>query len=173
MMSTATFKRCPTGTSLLCLYKPFNHPSDLTYINMRRSPWLQEVRIDPRDGMLSTWVLKAQGIEISWKARVTDSTRGERIAWHSLDGLKNRGSVQFAQVSQAAAPEVKSRSAPSQSSVTLAIEFDVPEFLARAFDNNFIGKFVRERLAADLKRYRMVVLRKRRLQRLEEQQKAA
>jgi len=125
--------------------------------------------------MLSTWVLKAQGIEISWKARVTDSTRGERIAWHSLDGLKNRGSVQFAQVAQAAAEEAKNRSsgAPSQSSVTLAIEFDVPDFLARAFDNNFIGKFVRERLAADLKRYRTVVLRKRRMELLEQQRKAA
>lgn len=59
------------------------------------SPWLQKVRIDPDEGMFSTWVLASRGIEISWKTRFTAKARGESIAWRSESGLKNRGSVRF------------------------------------------------------------------------------
>lgn len=133
------------------------------------SPWLQEVRIDPNDGMLSTWVLAARGIEISWKARITANARGEIIAWRSESGLKNRGSVRF--VPNTTAVNGSAAKATSTSNVTLAIEFDVPDFLAKAFDSNFIGRFVRETLAADLKRFRGAVLRSRRLKTIAEQSK--
>lgn len=122
-----------------------------------RSPWLQEVRVDANDGMLSEWVLFSRGITISWKARITAAARGEEIAWNSVSGLRNRGSVRFAD-------------APIGSAVTLSIEFDVPQFLASSFDNAFIGRFVRETLNSDLKRFRGAVLRTRRLQRIEQQQ---
>lgn len=120
--------------------------------------------MDPQDGMLSEWVLFSRGIEISWKARITTDAGGEKIAWRSESGLTNRGSVTFADVQRRGTNAVSS-SIP-QSSVTLTIEFDVPDFLAQAFDNNFIGKFVRETLLEDLKRFRGAVLRKRRQRRM-------
>lgn len=90
---------------------------------------------------------------------ITDATRGKRIAWRSVSGLTNRGSVSF----------VNAASKQGKSSVTLAIEFDVPGPLASVFDNNFIGRFVRETLLSDLKRFRAAVLRKKRQRSLERQ----
>lgn len=105
------------------------------------------MRVDPRDGMLSTWVLFSRGIEISWKARITANQRGELIAWNSVSGLTNRGNVKFVDVT-----DDESRS--PKSSVTLSIEFSVPDFLAEAFNSSFIRKFVGETMLSDLKRYR-------------------
>lgn len=78
--------------------------------------------------------------------------RGEIIAWKSESGLPNRGKVLF----------VKDDPSGSKCTVTLAIEFDVPSAIAKAIDNDFIGRFVEETLLADLKRFRTVALRERR-----------
>lgn len=50
----------------------------------------------------------------------------------------------------------------SKSKVTLAIEFDVPPAIAKAVNNDFVGRFVEETLLADLKRFRKVALAQRR-----------
>lgn len=78
--------------------------------------------------------------------------RGEIIAWKSLSGLPNRGKVLFR-------PEGES---VAKSTITLAIEFDVPPAIAKAIDNDFIGRFVEDTLLADLKRFRKVALAERR-----------
>lgn len=48
------------------------------------------------------------------------------------------------------------------SEVTLAIEFNVPSAIAKAIDNDFIGRYVEETLLADLQRFRKVALSQRR-----------
>lgn len=78
--------------------------------------------------------------------------RGEIIAWKSLSGLPNRGKVLFQPAGDA----------PAKSTITLAIEFDVPSAVAKAIDNDFIGRFVEDTLLADLKRFRKVALAERR-----------
>lgn len=129
------------------------------------------------DPDVSRWTLAARGVEISWKASKftqlaakgmrfeprrqyltfssslignTEVRRGEIIAWKSESGLPNRGRVLFQ-------PEGKSKS-----QVTLAIEFDVPAAIAKAVNNDFVGKFVEETLLADLQRFREVALALRR-----------
>lgn len=80
----------------------------------------------------------------------TKVKRGEIIAWISETGLKNRGRVTFEQVQN------------NGCRVTLAIEFDIPAAVARAVDNDYIGKFVVSTLSADLNRFRKVALHYRR-----------
>ncbi len=98
-------------------------------------------------------------VKCGTKTGITDATRGRRIAWRSISGLTNRGYVLFVDAPEREATQEKS-------SVTLAIEFDVPGPLAKVFDNNFIGRFVRETLLGDLKRFRAAVLRRKRQQRV-------
>ena len=80
----------------------------------------------------------------------TNVIPGELIAWKSESGLTNRGRVLFAKEGE------------KSSNVTLAVEFDVPGPIARAIDNDFIGRFVEETLLADMKRFRSIALQKRR-----------
>lgn len=72
------------------------------------------------------------------------------IAWKSESGLPNRGRVTFV------------KKDIDTSLVTLSVEFDVPGAIARAIDNEFIGRFVEDTLMADMKRFRNVALLKRR-----------
>lgn len=77
--------------------------------------------------------------------------RGQIIAWKSESGLTNRGRVVFEDKGQ------------QNCSVTLAVEFDVPQSIASVINNNdFIGRFVEETLMADMKRFRSVALLNRR-----------
>lgn len=76
----------------------------------------------------------------------TQVRRGEIIAWKSETGLTNRGKVIF-------------RKQPNhQCTVTLAVEFDVPEAIATLMKNEFITNFVEKTLLADMKRFRSVAL---------------
>lgn len=83
--------------------------------------------------------------------------RGETIVWVSETGLKNRGRVTFEEVAGG-----------DKCRVTLAVEFDVPEVVASAIENDYIGKFVEGTLQADLQRFRSVALRYRRQLRVAE-----
>lgn len=82
----------------------------------------------------------------------TEVRRGEIISWKSLSGLPNRGKVLFRPVDGSSC----------KSTITLAIEFDVPPAIARAVKNDFIGRFVEDTLLADLQRFRKVALLERR-----------
>lgn len=84
----------------------------------------------------------------------TKVVRGQIIAWKSENGLTNRGRVVFEDKSD--------RGGSPRSSITLAIEFDVPGPVARIIDNDFIGRFVEDTLLADLQRFRKVALAERR-----------
>ncbi|CDF38300.1 unnamed protein product [Chondrus crispus] len=93
------------------------------------------------------WVLTVQYSRLAHTGNL-EVRRGEIISWKSLSGLPNRGKVLFRPVDNSS----------TRSSITLAIEFDVPPAIARAVQNDFIGRFVEDTLLADLQRFRKVVL---------------
>lgn len=68
--------------------------------------------------------------------------------------MRNRGRVVF--------KDKSGNEGTPKSSITLAIEFDVPGPVASIIDNNFIGSFVESTLLADLQRFRKIALAKRR-----------
>ncbi|GAB0497142.1 hypothetical protein MMPV_008465 [Pyropia vietnamensis] len=132
------------------------------------SPWLKSVKVDSTDPAISRWTLAARGVEVSWQARNTSVIAGELIAWQSMDGLSNRGSVKFedvppaqaAVVDSAAVPAGRPAAAPADlTAVTLSVAFDVPAPIARVLDNAVVGKYVEQTLLADLRRYRTEVLK--------------
>lgn len=131
------------------------------------SPWLKSVKVDATDASVSRWTLAARGVQVSWQARNTSVIAGELIAWQSMDGLSNRGSVKFEDVPPAPAVAAAAAAAggppatrPADvTAVTLSVAFDVPAPIARVLDNAVIGKYVEQTLLADLRRYRTEVLK--------------
>lgn len=146
-----------------------------------RSPWIKAVRIDAVDPLLSHWTLNTYGMTLNWKARkwsreqmqaeniifkkkagkewltrdatgMTTIEPGARIAWKAEEGLPNRGRVLF----------TREADDDSRTSVTLAIEFDVPSAVAFAFRSTFVASLVERTLLEDLKRFRDVALGKKR-----------
>lgn len=134
------------------------------YIDLERmplwSPWLRRVEIDPDDSSLSRWILGFRGFEFSWRARILESRRGQIIRWESVDGFRNRGRVEFSDVSDGRS---------SSTCVTLAVAFDIPDGVARVSSgisqlwsdsaagdesDNAAARIMRNTLQADLTRFR-------------------
>lgn len=164
-------------SGLACLTRPSTHRGPPASALLRRSPpgspWLKSVKVDDTDASVSRWTLAARGVSVSWQARNTSVIAGELIAWQSMDGLSNRGSVTFKDVAPApaaaaAAAAVAPPSAPAGppaarsadlTAVTLSVAFDVPAPIAAVLDNAVVGKYVEQTLLADLRRYRTEVLK--------------
>lgn len=132
------------------------------------SPWLKSVKVDATDASISRWTLAARGVSVSWQARNTSVIAGELIAWQSMDGLSNRGSVKFEDVAAAPAAAAVAPAVPAGrpaarpadvTAVTLSVAFDVPAPIAAVLDNAVVGKYVEQTLLADLRRYRTEVLK--------------
>lgn len=65
----------------------------------RWSPWLKSV--DYLDSVGETeWTLNVRGVEFRWKAMSTLLDNPKGILWESSSGLKNKGSVEFIEVSE-------------------------------------------------------------------------
>ncbi|EME26526.1 cyclase/dehydrase [Galdieria sulphuraria] len=111
------------------------------------SPWLRSVQVDPKQPEIATWNLSARGLSVSWRSRNTRVERPHIIAWESLEGLPNRGSVQFQEKGD------------NCTQVELTVEYKVPRFLKVLLSNSFVGKFVERTLLEDLKRFRLCALR--------------
>eukprot|EP01039_Chlorochromonas_danica_P006860 gene6860-7582_t len=60
----------------------------------RWSPWLEDVQYDRSTG-LSVWTLSSMGLRYSWHANNTHMDPPYTIQWESLDGLPNKGKVEF------------------------------------------------------------------------------
>ncbi|GJQ15910.1 hypothetical protein GpartN1_g7701.t1 [Galdieria partita] len=110
------------------------------------SPWLRSVQVDPKQPEIATWNLSARGLSVSWRSRNTRVQRPHIIAWESLEGLPNRGSVQF------------QKKGDECTQVELTVEYKVPRFLKVILSNSFVGKFVERTLLEDLKRFRLYAL---------------
>eukprot|EP00172_Hildenbrandia_rubra_P000829 Plantae.Rhodophyta-Hildenbrandia_rubra.ctg14713.p1 GENE.Plantae.Rhodophyta-Hildenbrandia_rubra.ctg14713~~Plantae.Rhodophyta-Hildenbrandia_rubra.ctg14713.p1 ORF type:complete len:227 (-),score=36.22 Plantae.Rhodophyta-Hildenbrandia_rubra.ctg14713:991-1671(-) len=122
------------------------------------SPWLKSVQVLDKgndefgNGAISRWTLASKGLSFSWRARITSVRPNEIIAWESISGLKNRGSVTFVEVG--GDDEV--------TEVCLKIAFNVAKPLAGLMGMGFISGFVTNTLLDDLKRFRTMVLEEKR-----------
>ena len=61
------------------------------------SPWLDEVVYHPNTGT-SLWSLSTFGFTFSWRAQNVEVVKHRVLSWESLDGLPNRGRVEFTPV---------------------------------------------------------------------------
>mmetsp|Transcript_7818 Transcript_7818/g.13401 ORF Transcript_7818/g.13401 Transcript_7818/m.13401 type:complete len:226 (+) Transcript_7818:54-731(+) len=113
------------------------------------SPWLEGVTINPEDPTLSRWKLAARGISVSWQARITENVENEIIAWESVDGLPNRGSVQFMERTRLGRPRC---------AVRLSVSYNAPGWVGEIADYVVVGRIVETTLRNDLDRFRTVIM---------------
>lgn len=104
--------------------------------------WIESVRILDEDPTLSRWTLATNGLEFSWKSRITKQIPNQIIQWESIDGLPNRGAIRF-----------YDRGAEG-SIVKMTIAYAIPGFLGQLMDNLFLGRFVESTIQADLNRFK-------------------
>src|SRR5262245_41709389 len=81
------------------------------------------------------WKVDIAGVTREWDARITEQTPDQRVAWVSIDGTKNAGSVDFHPLSQ------------DRTRVVLQLEMDPQGLLEQIADK---GGFVRDRAKKDL-----------------------
>lgn len=118
------------------------------------SPWIESVDVvDPEKG-ISKWTVRAQGLTFNWLAQNTNVTKDEIIAWKSISGLSNRGSVKFFPTTE------------SLTSVILTIEIQLPDALTNTFDSSFVTNFMHGSISSSLKNFRRKVLLNQRRQRI-------
>ena len=112
------------------------------------SPWLESVQYDKSTG-LSKWTLKQFGIRYSWTAQNTVCNPPKQICWESLDGLPNRGEVEFSKlISQTSHAE-------EEFQMTLTIHYDLPKLAAVVLEKlGSVGeRFIENTLLSDLERF--------------------
>eukprot|EP00188_Purpureofilum_apyrenoidigerum_P001353 Plantae.Rhodophyta-Purpureofilum_apyrenoidigerum.ctg17323.p1 GENE.Plantae.Rhodophyta-Purpureofilum_apyrenoidigerum.ctg17323~~Plantae.Rhodophyta-Purpureofilum_apyrenoidigerum.ctg17323.p1 ORF type:complete len:214 (+),score=28.80 Plantae.Rhodophyta-Purpureofilum_apyrenoidigerum.ctg17323:77-718(+) len=117
------------------------------------APWIQSVEIVDAEKEISKWTLNSGGLKLNWLAQNTQTSPPDIIAWKSLSGLVNRGSVSF------------TSSTTDKTKVVLTIEVQAPDLIARTFDSSYIRDFVSKSMGQSLKNFRRYVLlrlRKRR-----------
>ena len=88
------------------------------------------------------WVAEIGGKREEWEAEITEQVPDERIAWRSLSGNGNAGTVAFEQV------------APGRTRVTVGLEYDAAGLVEKA--GSALGVDDR-RVQADLQRFRKLV----------------
>mmetsp|Transcript_6781 Transcript_6781/g.20563 ORF Transcript_6781/g.20563 Transcript_6781/m.20563 type:complete len:200 (+) Transcript_6781:2067-2666(+) len=116
------------------------------------APWIQSVEMVDVEQEISKWTLNSGGLKLNWLAQNTETTPPDIIAWRSLSGLVNRGSVKF------------TSSSMEKTKVMLTIEVQAPDFIARTFDSGYIRNFVSKSMGQSLKNFRRYVLLRRRKQ---------
>lgn len=116
--------------------------SDREGVN-RWMPWIASIKILKDRPELSEWTLKysafGRDLEFSWLARNLQPIRNQKIHWHSLDGLPNKGAVRF-----------YPRGSTS-CGVELTISYEVPQILAGVASG--LSPVVESVLRNDLKRF--------------------
>jgi uncharacterized membrane protein len=85
------------------------------------------------------WHAEIAGVDREWDAEITDQVPDRKIAWRSITGPENGGTVTFQQVD------------PQRTRVTLRMEYDPKGFVEKAAD--MIG-VIERRIEGDMKRFR-------------------
>jgi uncharacterized protein (TIGR02271 family) len=98
---------------------------------------VEEVRQE--DNKRLFWKVKIAGKVKEWEAEITDQVPDQRIAWQSLDGSPNAGTVRFEQLG------------PDRTLVTATIEYEPEGFFEKTGDALGIPS---ARVEGDLKRFR-------------------
>lgn len=120
------------------------------------APWLESVSFDKESG-LSTWTMAYLGMKYSWRANNTQYDPPHLIQWESLDGLPNKGQVEFFSQSDTSAP---TEGDPSKSlTIKLTVSYDLPMALAMVLRalGPMTNTFINHMLLADLKRFHAVL----------------
>ncbi len=107
--------------------------------------WIESVKLLDDDPTLSRWTLASNGLQFSWKSRITKQIPNQIIQWESIDGLPNRGAIRFYDRGN------------QGSIVKMSIAYAIPGFLGQFMDNLFLGRFVESTIQADLNRFREYV----------------
>ena len=80
-------------------------------------PWISSVSYLPEDKTKTKWSAIdgpiGQHFEFSWLAQDLEPVKYEQISWESLEGLKNKGSVNFSK-------------APNGTKLEMEISYEVP-----------------------------------------------
>lgn len=103
------------------------------------------------DGSESEWSLDALGVHLAWRAKITEEVAPARIAWESVDGIRNRGWATFTDVAAADGgdgPACK---------VRLQLAFQTPWPLERVFTHGRLSIIAEQILKQDLARFADVV----------------
>ena len=85
------------------------------------------------------WHAEIAGVDREWDAEITEQVPDRKIAWRSISGPENGGTVTFQQVD------------PQRTRVTLRMEYDPSGFVENAAD--MLGVIDR-RIEGDMKRFR-------------------
>lgn len=117
------------------------------------SPWLEKVDYDRKTG-LSVWTLSYLGLRYSWRAQNTIEDPPNTIQWEALDGLPNRGKVEF--VSSMEAEEGNSSNCSfEKTTINLTVSYELPEAAALVLKalGSIAKGFINNTLLGDLKRF--------------------
>jgi uncharacterized membrane protein len=88
------------------------------------------------------WRAEIAGKEVDWDAEITEQVPDQRVAWTSITGTSNAGSVTFR------------ASGPSRTRVTLRLDYDPEGFRESA--GSALG-MVRSRVTGDLERFKKFI----------------
>ena len=103
-------------------------------------PWISSVSYLPEDKTKTKWTLSTDQLDstrVLWLAQDLEPVKYEQISWESLEGLKNKGSVNFSK-------------APNGTKLEMEISYEVP---LRLYPLGQQFALVESILAADLKRF--------------------
>ena len=120
------------------------------------SPWLHSVEYIEGSSTKTMWTLKSLGLTFNWKANNTIVDPNNVIQWESLDGLPNKGRVEFIEDKQ------------DSTNMKLNISYDLPQVACNIIEGlgDAYTSFVSDTLLSDLKRFRARLLKEVREDRL-------
>lgn len=125
------------------------------------SPWLDKVSYNPTTG-LSTWSLKTLGFNYSWRAKNIRMERPRIVQWESIDGLANKGKVEFSNNNDSKSSNMAGSydTGSISTTVTLTVSFQLPDAAASFLSNlSSVNGFSEETLLADLRRFKARLLK--------------
>ena len=126
----------------------WNTWSDLDSMSLWMS-WIESVKtIDEETSKLpdlTEWTLAANGFKFKWKAQIIERVENNKLRWKSIGGLPTEGSVIF------------ESEGDQQTSVNLAVTYELPRMIARFMEENILGKIVTNELQANIDRFKDLV----------------
>ena len=96
-------------------------------------------KVIQQDDVTLLWEAEIAGQRRQWQAKISEQTPDQRIAWHSIEGVKQAGVVTFHRIDD------------NTTRIMLQMEFDPQDFKEKAADALGI---VKGRVKGDLERFK-------------------